>query len=507
MKIARRILKIIKCVILLLFLILLFLSIYINHNFNNVSFEQLLYSILTSDGTSFSSISQGLIFVLICVTISVTIMAILTKITFKIKRDIYLFIQFKRRKVFISALNLLRSLLFILFVISSSFISIKLLKLDEYIKFQLNSGTFFEDYYINPKDVNIIFPEKKQNLIYIFVESLEMTNASISNGGALEESYIPNLENIALKNINFSNSLSLGGFYSIYSTGWTAAAMIAQTSGVPQKISIDGNSYKGFSSSLPGVYSIGEILKGNGYKNYLMLGSDASFGGRKDYFEQHGDYYIYDYNYAKENEWIEQDYYEWWGYEDSKLYSFAKKELLKISEQDEPFNFTMLTADTHFIDGYVDDICPEKFDSRYANSFNCTDIMLNEFINWIKQQSFYKNTTIIIVGDHNTMQSDFYEDISADYNRTIYNAFINSKSTTDNVKNRTFTSFDLFPSTLAALGVEIEDNRLGLGTNLFSNLKTLEEEMGLQEINEQLWKKSFYYDNYLLGDSYYEMQG
>ena len=31
-----------------------------------------------------------------------------------------------------------------------------------------------------------------------------------------------------------------------------------------------------------------------------MIGSDADFGGRKDYFKYHGDYEILDYNYAKD---------------------------------------------------------------------------------------------------------------------------------------------------------------------------------------------------------------
>ena len=31
-----------------------------------------------------------------------------------------------------------------------------------------------------------------------------------------------------------------------------------------------------------------------------------------------------------------------------------------------------------------------------------------------------------------------------------------------------FSQFDMFPTTLAALGVKIEGNKLGLGVNLFS---------------------------------------
>ena len=63
----------------------------------------------------------------------------------------------------------------------------------------------------------------------------------------------------------------------------------------------------------------------------------------------------------------------------------------------------------------------------------------------------------------------------------------------------------MFPTTLAALGVKIEGNKLGLGVNLFSTEKTLLEEYGKEYINEEIMKKSFYYDNELLGDTYYKM--
>ena len=42
----------------------------------------------------------------------------------------------------------------------------------------LRNTDLFKDYYIKPDEVEIKFPEKKQNLIYIFLESTEMTNIS-----------------------------------------------------------------------------------------------------------------------------------------------------------------------------------------------------------------------------------------------------------------------------------------------------------------------------------------
>ena len=50
---------------------------------------------------------------------------------------------------------------------------------------------------------------------------------------------------------------------------------------------------------------------------------------------------------------------------------------------------------------------------------------------------------------------------------------------------------------LAALGVEIEGDMLGLGVNLFSDKKTLTEEYGYDGLEEYLQKKSNYYlDNF-----------
>ena len=57
---------------------------------------------------------------------------------------------------------------------------------------------------------------------------------------------------------------------------------------------------------------------------------------------------------------------------------------------------------------------------------------------------------------------------------------------------------DIFPSTLAALGAEIEGDRLGLGVNLFSGVPTLAEEYGYDYMFEELSKTSQFYNQELL---------
>ena len=89
--------------------------------------------------------------------------------------------------------------------------------------------------------------------------------------------------------------------------------------------------------------------------------------------------------------------------------------------------------------------------------------------------------------------------ISSEYSRTIYNCFINAVAKTSNTKNRKPCVFDMFPTTLAAVGCEIEGNRLGLGVNLFSDQQTLTEKLGsVSYLNGELSRRSVFYEKNLL---------
>lgn len=82
-------------------------------------------------------------------------------------------------------------------------------------------------------------------------------------------------------------------------------------------------------------------------------------------------YGIFDYNSALENHSIPEGYKVWWGFEDEKLFSFAKDKALELSKEEEPFNLTLLTADTHFTDGYVCELCNNEFPDQYSNVLSC----------------------------------------------------------------------------------------------------------------------------------------
>lgn len=147
--------------------------------------------------------------------------------------------------------------------------------------------------------------------------------------------------------------------------------------------------------------------------------------------------------------------------------------------------------------GYMRDICCP---GQYSDVIACSSRQIDAFVKWIQKQDFYENATIVIAGDHLTMDSEYIEkqDI-ADFDRRVYVTIINpAEGCEDSQYARQYTTMDMYPTTLAALGVEIEGNRLGLGVNLFSEEPTLYEKYGAEYVNNELLKKSSFYEDKLL---------
>ena len=374
-------------------------------------------------------------------------------------------------------------------------------ELVDYIYHMLNKSELYNDEYRDPDRVQITFPEEKRNLIYIMLESMETSYMATEDGGALPQSLIPELEQLAKDNINFSHNTNVGGFREVSGASWTIGAMVSHTAGVPLKVpdGIDDwqNGYGTDGIFLPGLSSINTVLAENGYNQALMVGSDAKFGGRKTYYSTHGVESIYDIYTARKDGIVRPGYFVWWGMEDLYLFDYAKEKITEMAAGEDPFAFTMLTVDTHHIGGYKCELCGTDHEENYENVISCSSRQVAAFVDWIRQQDFYENTTVIITGDHCSMDKGYFNrNVDSEYTRHIYNCFINSAVEPVRTKNRQFAAVDMFPSTLAAMGCTIEGDRLGLGVNLFSQQPTLMERMGYKAFNTELAKKSEYYSEH-----------
>lgn len=368
----------------------------------------------------------------------------------------------------------------------------------------LAKSSYIDKNYVDPRSVQLTFPAKKRNLIHIYFESVESSYLDKAHGGYMSENLMPDLMKLADEGVHFSNtSKPFGGPHQVFGTSWSSAGMTNMNLGVPVKIPTLDTDYGKSGKYLPGAWGYTDILNTQGYNQELLLGCDAHFGGLDALYTTHGVSKVFDVKTARETGKVPPDYMVWWGFEDNKLYEYAKEEITALAGKGKPFAFIMENADTHFPNGYMEPETKHKFDQQYANVIFHSQKQLTDFVRWIQQQPFAPNTSIVITGDHLSMDPNFFKGWSSDYERTTFNAFLNANFSERDfaVTNRQYAPYDYMPTILSSLGVQIEGNRLALGTNLASGEQTLIERDGKATVSSETAKYSVFYADHLLHDS------
>lgn len=368
-----------------------------------------------------------------------------------------------------------------------------------YINNLLHTSQLYENYYVVPDSSVVTFPEKKKNLIYLYLESFENSYTTPENGGLQSADFMPELTELAIDNINFSHNEQLGGsIVRAPSIAYTMGVTIAQTSGVMLMTPLGRmrNSMGELQSFLPSLRRLEDVLHDNGYEQLFIEGSDSNFAAYNSYVGRYEDSSIFDLNSARSEGLIPKDYFKMWGFEDRKMFEFSKMKIDELAKGNKPFAVTMYTMDTHsFEEGFRCELCDKDTGNRFEAAVGCTSRQVKDFIDWLKAQPYYEDTVIIITGDHIAEHVPDGIELEQDgYERTPYNCFINSSKQPEKAKNRTFSPFDMFPTTLSAMGAQIDGDRLGLGTDLFSGRQTLAEELGRESFTKQIQQSSDYFN-------------
>ena len=338
----------------------------------------------------------------------------------------------------------------------------------------------YEEYFVDPAAVNVTAPETKRNLIFVWLESMETT---------FDPKYMPELTRIAAENTAFTGSkLGRSGIHAMSSNGYTFGAMFSLSSGTP--ITYINQRNETSDKTAENACFIWDILKRDGYFCECVMGSSGEFAGTANMLTGHGFEKIMDLD-AMQGTYLPEGYKVGWGVEDYKLYEIAESEITAAYAQGEPFCVMISTIDTHF-PGYSCARCPDTYPTQFENVLSCADTLAGEFVSWCTAQPFYENTTIVLVGDHPRMYDELLEQTEY-YERTVYNAIINPAGEAPRTSDRVLTIMDFYPTTLAALGYEIEGDRLGFGTNLFTDRDSLCEEIGFDYLDQETSKRSVYY--------------
>jgi len=379
----------------------------------------------------------------------------------------------------------------LIFLFLSIFLISKQLSFDRWLLNINKDYDFIAENYIEPNNIKNL--NTKRNLVLIYLESFENI---FSNKEIFDENLIKDLDKNELNGKSFTN------FKETMYTNWTIAGIVSSQCGLPLKpISILNTQKKGkhqkhifgLKAFLPNAKCLGDILKENDYKSIFINAVSLDFVGTGLFFKNHG----YDEVYGKEeyeNLSIPFEPGSWGGSpHDSFLIDFAKNKLLKLKKNNELFNLTILTTDTHSPYGYLDPKC-KKSDKNLNDTFRCTSKNINSFINFLKEE-YPNNLDIVILGDHlfhggNKELDDKFKN----QKRNIYNMFI-SKNDFD-LKRNYINHYDLYPTILDFMGFQFSGNRLGLGYSGLKSFDNNEYENYIIKLNENIQNKSETYKNF-----------
>ena len=396
--------------------------------------------------------------------------------------------------------SLILSFVWLAFCCGWFFIRMNVWTMITYHSIKSETSQFYEQNYVMPQHTKITFPKHKRNLVLIFMESMEATYAKTPKHNYFDDDLIPELHHLAKQNINFSDNEYLGGSYQIDGTQWTQAGLFAQTCGAPIELPInDANFFHPKESFYPNAWCLYDILRQQGYEEVFLIGSNGEFAGMNRFVETHGQQKLLDIMYYAKRDGIKVSFEKTTKLPDKQLFAYAKEALSELAQQNKPFVFSFMTLDTHYgMAKFADGLCERKYgpDNNIKNVISCSSYQIGEFIDWLKTQPFYRDTVVVLLGDHLTMNEFF----TASMDRKVLNIFINATIGADRTKERNFTPFDIYPTIVESLGAKISGHRLGLGTSLFSDIPTLtESKVSIDELDTEVRKSSKLYDWLLYG--------
>lgn len=362
----------------------------------------------------------------------------------------------------------------------------KEISLSKQMMLSLEWSTLYERYY----NVSAIKESKnKKNIIVIFAESME---DNFSDEKYWNENLIPNLTELKKEGVSFRGYIPING------TNWTLASNVATLCGVPIRTQLRDRLGPETKRFLPNARCLPDMLHDLGYHNVFSTSTYLSFVGTDVFVREHhfdemfGRDELIEQNYASQDDIGMEEY----GINDVKMFEFARQKVSELATLNKPFFISLQTLDSHFPHGYVQPFCKVEY-GDIRDAVKCSDKIIYDFVKWCQRQDFYKNTMIVVIGDHLMMSAaDIAEKTEAYPKREIYNVILEN-----NIKPQTiykpYSMFD-WSATIADKAEIISGTNLGLGRSLLRDEQTLVQKMGERSLEESVLKNSIKY-NQLLG--------
>lgn len=250
-------------------------------------------------------------------------------------------------------------------------------------------------------DIQASLPAVPENLILIFLESM---NFQFVNN--------PDFPGLTPFLNRYSNRFTLLQNH-ISTENVTLPAIISNLCGIVPNFSMGNDTFINNDSMYRNIACSTDILHTAGYYQVYMGGAKSSFAGKGDFLKQHSYDEVIGWEYWQTlDRYKNDDSHSWWGLYDSDLFEEAISKIESLNNQ-YPFNLTLLTLNTH-IPGFSSTKCQgyqKETKNEMLDAIHCSDEAVGNFLDWLDQNGFFENTTIVITGDHSMFRHEITRSI------------------------------------------------------------------------------------------------
>ncbi len=236
------------------------------------------------------------------------------------------------------------------------------------------------------------------NLIIIYLESIQSNFTK--RGGWPDRPLMPTLDSLPSSFTVFDNMYN--------SVTPTINAIVSSQCGINLEIEEGGKTQFNLNpikdKNLKAIYEtrlvcLSDYLHTKNYQQAFIKGAPMKFSGKREFLEAHNyDYALGLHEINAKNQY--KHILNSWGVPDSGLFEESKKQLELLRKSGKPFSLNILTINSHY-PGFSEQQCPvyEK-GNTLLNGIHCSDFKLKSFLDYLKNKQYYKDTLIVLIGDH-----------------------------------------------------------------------------------------------------------
>lgn len=292
--------------------------------------------------------------------------------------------------------------------------------------------------------------DKPKNLV-IFVQ--ESMGAQFTSFAGEEKDLTPNLNNLANKNLAFTN---------LYANGTRSVrGLEALTSGY---LPIIGDSVIKRNKSQSDFFTIAKLLKPFGYKSSFIYGGEGRFDNMRNWYLGNGFDEV-----IEQKDFDNPIFTSTWGVSDEDLVIKANEKFKEYNKNKEPFVTVMFSQSNHapfeLPDNKIEFI--ENLPKNdVKNAIKYADFAIGKFFELAQKEQYYKDTVFVVVADHNVRT---YGDETIPISTFKIPAVIIASNIKQQFYNNLSSQPDVLATALDLIGLDLQYPILG--NSIFSDKK------------------------------------